>query len=211
MTVGRPAEIDAGIHPTLGAAGGPLRENKVRAPPGDPGWHTRSVPRGNLNNSFDALPVDCKPPVPWWYCLSRPVTSRCRRGRGRQNAPFSGPRRPELFCTFHITWFVKSGRHKNSKIDAHPPKNWWSLFFCVYRLACGPLNNKTPAVATDRLLCVPPCVCTDFCVYRLSCGLLNNKTPAVATDRLLCVPPFVCSALCVHRLLCVPPCLWPLK
>ena len=35
--------------------------------------------------------------------------------------------------------------------------------FCVHRLACGPFNNMTPAVATDRLLCVPPCVCTAFC------------------------------------------------
>ena len=67
--------------------------------------------------------------------------------------------------------------------------------FCVYRLACGPLNNMTPAVATGRFLCVPPCVCTAFCVHRLACGPLNNMTPAVATDRLLCVPP----------------CLWPLK
>ena len=31
---------------------------------------------------------------------------------------------------------------------------------CVYRLANGPLNNKTPAVATGRLLYAPPSVCT---------------------------------------------------
>ena len=66
--------------------------------------------------------------------------------------------------------------------------------FCVHRPACGPLNNKTPAVATNRLLCVPPCVCTALCVHRLA-GPLNNKTPAVATGRLLCVPPCVCTAL----------------
>ena len=53
----------------------------------------------------------------------------------------------------------------------------------------------TPVVATDRLLCVPPCVCTAFCVYRLACGPFNNMTPAVATDRLLCAPPSVCTAL----------------
>ena len=53
----------------------------------------------------------------------------------------------------------------------------------------------TPAVATDRLLCLPRCVCTALCVHRLACGPLNNKTPAVATDRLLCVPPCVCTAL----------------
>ena len=77
--------------------------------------------------------------------------------------------------------------------------------FCVYRLAWGPLNNKTPTVATDRLLCVPPCVCTAFCVHRLACGPLNNKTPAVATGRLLCVPPCVCTAFPPHT----PPYLLP--
>ena len=41
--------------------------------------------------------------------------------------------------------------------------------FCVYRLACGPFNNMTPAVATYRLLCVSPCVCTALCVYRFLC------------------------------------------
>ena len=65
-------------------------------------------------------------------------------------------------------------------------------------LQVAPLNNKTPAVATDRLLCVPPCVCTAFCVHRLACGRLNNKTPAVATGRLLCVPPCVCTAFPPH-------------
>ena len=54
--------------------------------------------------------------------------------------------------------------------------------FCVYRLACGPLNNMTPAVATGRLLCAPPCVGTAFCVHHLACGPLNNMTPAVAID-----------------------------
>ena len=87
---------------------------------------------------------------------------------------------------------------------------------CIHRLLCGlrpapldvgdtpapHLNNKTPAVATDRLLCAPPCVCTALCVYRLACGALNNKTPAVATWCLLCAPPCVCTALCVYRLAC---------
>ena len=49
-----------------------------------------------------------------------------------------------------------------------------------------PLKNMTPAVATGRLLCAPPCVGTAFCVHRLACGPLNNMTPAVATGRLLC-------------------------
>ena len=64
-----------------------------------------------------------------------------------------------------------------------PP--WVCTAFCVYRLACGPLNNMTLAVAIDHLLCAPPCVCTAFCVYCLACGPLNNMTPAVAIDRLL--------------------------
>ena len=86
----------------------------------------------------------------------------------------------------------------------------------MHRLACGPLNNMTPAVATDRFLCAPPCVGTALCVYRLTCGPLNNMTPAVATGRLLCAPPCVGTAFCVHhlacgplntdRLLCAPPC-----
>ena len=67
--------------------------------------------------------------------------------------------------------------------------------FYVYHLACGPFNNMTPAVATDRLLCVPPCVCTAFCVNRIAYGTFNNMTPTVATDRLLYAPPSMCSAL----------------
>ena len=57
----------------------------------------------------------------------------------------------------------------------------------------------TPAVATGRLLCAPPCVGTALCVYRLACGPLNNMTPAVAIDRLLCAPPCVGTAFCVYR------------
>ena len=75
---------------------------------------------------------------------------------------------------------------------------------CVYRLACGPLNSKTPAVATDRLFCALPCVCTAFCVYRLACGPLKNKTPAVATDRFLCAQPCVCTAFYVYCRACGP-------
>ena len=102
----------------------------------------------------------------------------------------------------------------------------------MHRLVCGlrlasldaghtPLNNKTPAMATDRLLCAPPCVCTALYLHRLvyappcmwttapfaQCGdtpapPLNNKTPAVATDRLLCAPPCVCTPMYVHGLVC---------
>ena len=46
----------------------------------------------------------------------------------------------------------------------------------------SPLNNKTPTVTTDRLVCAPPCECTALCV-----------------DRLVCAPPCVWTALCVHR------------
>ena len=67
--------------------------------------------------------------------------------------------------------------------------------FCVYCLACGPFNNMTHAVASDRLLCVTPCVCTAFFVYRRAYGPFNNMTPAVATDRLLCARPSMCTAL----------------
>ena len=81
----------------------------------------------------------------------------------------------------------------------------------------SPLNNKTPAVATDRLvysaLCVHrssavPCVCTaavrclqeQFASLRWTQGptpapLLNNTTPTVATGRLVCL----------HCLVCAPP------
>ena len=47
----------------------------------------------------------------------------------------------------------------------------------MYRLACGPLNNKTPAVATGRLLCAPPCVCTALCVHRFVCEPPNPPYP----------------------------------
>ena len=104
---------------------------------------------------------------------------------------------------------------------------------CVHHLACGPLNKKTSAVATDRLFCAPPCVCatlpvapettkllrwlqTAFCVHRLVCTRLLCAPPCLwpLKEQDSCSgykPPFVCTALCVHRLLCVPPCLWPQK
>ena len=55
------------------------------------------------------------------------------------------------------------------------------------------LNNKTRAVATDRLVSAMRCVCT-------------------ALHRLVRAPPCVCTALCVHRqpfphTLCTPACL----
>ena len=83
-----------------------------------------------------------------------------------------------------------------------------------------PLNNKTPVVATDRLVSVLPCVCTTLCVDHQTdpcfgslhsmqgpapAPSLNNKTPAVATDRLVCAPPCVCTTLCMHHLVCGPP------
>ena len=68
----------------------------------------------------------------------------------------------------------------------------------------GALNNMTPAVAIDRLLCAPPRVGTAFWVYRLACGPLNNMTLAVAIDRLLCAPACVGTAFCGYRLACGP-------
>ena len=74
-----------------------------------------------------------------------------------------------------------------------------------------PLNNKTPAMAIDRLVYAPPCVCTALCMHRqtfpsANCARktarfaqrghtpLNNKTPAMATDRLVCAPLCVWNA-----------------
>ena len=89
------------------------------------------------------------------------------------------------------------------------------------------LNNKIPAVATDRLLCAAPSVSTALYVHRLVYALpcmwttarfarcgghpappVHNKTPVVATDRLLCVAPSVSTTLYVHRLVYVLPCMW---
>ena len=62
--------------------------------------------------------------------------------------------------------------------------------FRVYGLACGPLNKKTPAVATDRLLCAPPCVCTALCV---NCGIPHTPPrafpPYVPPVPPSCIPP----------------------
>ena len=53
----------------------------------------------------------------------------------------------------------------------YPPRNRTSPRFA--RRGGQPphprLNNKTPAVATDRLVCAPPCVCAALCVHRLAC------------------------------------------
>ena len=72
-----------------------------------------------------------------------------------------------------------------------------------------PLNNKLLAVARDRLVCAPPCVCTALCVDRKTtlyfgplrstrgpapAPPLNNKIPAVAIGRLVCAPPCVWTA-----------------
>ena len=78
----------------------------------------------------------------------------------------------------------------------------------------NPYNNKTPAVATARPLCAPPCVCPALSVNRRTTpcfGSLRqtqastprspyyNKTPTGHR------PPLVCTAVCVHRLVYVPP------
>ena len=88
---------------------------------------------------------------------------------------------------------------RKSGLSPPPPPPCVCTAFCVYRLACRPLNNMTPAAATGRLLCVPPCVCTAFCVYRLACGPLNNMTQwpqtAFCVHHLVCAPPSLCTAL----------------
>ena len=96
---------------------------------------------------------------------------------------------------------------------------------CMHRLVCGlqlasldagdtpapPLNNKSPAMATDCLSCATPCIRTALCMHRLVCGLrlalldggdtptppLNNKTPTMAH-----------AAFCVHCLVYALPCMW---
>ena len=71
-----------------------------------------------------------------------------------------------------------------------------------------PSNNKTRAVATNRLVCAPPCVCTALCV--------DSRTfPAARFARHGGQPPHPPSitrllqwsqtALCVHRLVCGQP------
>ena len=84
-----------------------------------------------------------------------------------------------------------------------------------------PLNNKTPAVATNRLLCASPCVRTALYVHRLvyaqpcmwttaryaRCGGHPSTPPRKQHPCCGHRPPFVCIALCVHRLVCAPPCL----
>ena len=49
--------------------------------------------------------------------------------------------------------FAPSCPHRTSPLPYPPPPPP-----CAAHLACGPLNNMTPAVATDRLVCAPPCV-----------------------------------------------------
>ena len=92
----------------------------------------------------------------------------------------------------------------------------------------APVYCNNLAVATDRLLRAPPCVCTALCMHCLvyapvpTCMVhlgsfcstnsllpsapgpthapdLNNKTRAPALGRFLCAPPSICTALCVHR------------
>ena len=63
--------------------------------------------------------------------------------------------------------------------------------FCVYRLACGPLNNMTPAVATGRLLYAPPCVCTALCVHRLVCEPPNPPYPPPPVHSPRTSPPYL--------------------
>ena len=67
-----------------------------------------------------------------------------------------------LPCLWPLKKQVSCGGYK-------PP--FVSTALCVYRLDCGPLDNKTPGVATDRFLCAALCVYTAFCVHQFLCVL----------------------------------------
>ena len=71
-----------------------------------------------------------------------------------------------------------------------------------------PLNNKTRAVATHRLVCAPPCVWTAEPSLQLASfdAGASPRTPLKYQDS--CsghTPPCVCTALCVRRLVCGQP------
>ena len=55
--------------------------------------------------------------------------------------------------------------HKVAPPPTFPPPYLGSLRSTRGQAPAPPLNNKTPAVASDRLVYAPPCVCTAFCVY----------------------------------------------
>ena len=84
-----------------------------------------------------------------------------------------------------------------------------------------PLNNKTHAVATDRLVCAPPCVCTALCMHRLVCalpalpththylGLLRSTHGSLRSTRGPAPAPPLNNktpAVATGGLVCAPPC-----
>ena len=60
-----------------------------------------------------------------------------------------------------------------------------------------PLNNMTPAVATDRLVCAPPFVCTALPLAPEITRLMRWPQAAFCVFRLVCAPPSVCTTFSV--------------
>ena len=71
-----------------------------------------------------------------------------------------------------------------------PPNPLWLASLDVGASPRTPLNNKTHAVATDRLVCAPPCVCTTLCVDRQTspCFSSLRSTPGYITPAVWGVP-----------------------
>ena len=62
-----------------------------------------------------------------------------------------------------------------------------SVLITMRRRALHNINNKTPAVATDRLLCAMPCVCTALYLHRLVYAPPSMwSTARFSQHRLLC-------------------------
>ena len=100
------------------------------------------------------------PPPRIWAENSADTT---RRWSGRPTRPAEPPARsdtPPIPCASCKSktpvggQFAQSCPHRTSPLPYAPPPPPPS----AARLACGPINNMTRAVAIDRLVCAPPCV-----------------------------------------------------
>ena len=74
-------------------------------------------------------------------------------------------------CMHHLVCGLRLASLHAGDTPTHPLNNN-CIFTTDASLHAGdtpthPLNNKTPAVATNRLLCAAPCVCTTLYVHRL--------------------------------------------
>ena len=153
-------------------------------------------------------------------------------------------------CIWTAAHFARCGGHPCTTPQITRLLPWPKTAFCVQRLlsappcmcidlcmcclVCGlrltsldardtpasPLNNKTSAVATDRLLYAAPFVSTALYVHRLvhvlPCmwstarfaryGGRPRTPPKLQHSGAGHGLSFVCSAFCEHRLVCAPPC-----